>query len=87
MSALGVWWYTVDRWMLFSIIFLGFIGLFFSLVFRIFTEVKHKKINKNDEKEADVKDLLDKMTEVKDAISKDDDSSLLYQMKSFHYHY
>ncbi len=58
------------------------IGLFFSLVFRIFTEVKHKKINKNDEKEADVKDLLDKMTEVKDAISKDDDSSLLYQMKS-----
>ncbi len=31
MSALGVWWYTVDRWMLFSIIFLGFIGLFFSL--------------------------------------------------------
>ena len=31
MSALGAWWYTVDRWMLFSIIFLGFIGLFFSL--------------------------------------------------------
>ena len=31
MSVLGVWWYTVDRWMLFAIIFLGCIGLFFSL--------------------------------------------------------
>jgi chromosome segregation ATPase len=58
------------------------VGLFFSLVFRIFVEVRHKKIDQNDEGEATVKDLLVKMTEVKDAISKDDDSSLLYQTKS-----
>ena len=31
MSPLGVWWYTIDRWMLFGLIILGFIGLFFSL--------------------------------------------------------
>lgn len=58
------------------------IGLFFSLVFRLFVEFRQKKIKKNEKKEADVTDLLDKMTEVKDAISKDDDSSLIYQMKS-----
>ena len=31
MSPIGVWWYTIDRWMLFGLIILGCIGLFFSL--------------------------------------------------------
>ena len=30
-GPIGLWWYTVDRWMLFGLILLGFIGLFFSL--------------------------------------------------------
>ena len=30
-GPVGLWWYTVDRWMLFGLILLGFIGLFFSL--------------------------------------------------------
>ena len=31
MGPVGLWWYTVDRWMLFGLIILGCIGLFFSL--------------------------------------------------------
>ena len=31
MGPVGLWWYTVDRWMLFGLIILGSIGLFFSL--------------------------------------------------------
>ena len=30
-GPVGLWWYTVDRWMLFGLIILGCIGLFFSL--------------------------------------------------------
>ena len=30
-GPLGLWWYTVDRWMLFGLIILGCVGLFFSL--------------------------------------------------------
>ena len=30
-GPVGLWWYTVDRWMLFGLIILGSIGLFFSL--------------------------------------------------------
>ena len=30
-GPVGLWWYTVDRWMLFGLMLLGFIGLFFSL--------------------------------------------------------
>ena len=30
-GPIGLWWYTVDRWMLFGLILLGLIGLFFSL--------------------------------------------------------
>ena len=31
-GPVGLWWYTVDRWMLFGLILLGFIGLFFILL-------------------------------------------------------
>ena len=31
MGPIGEWWFTVDRYMLFGIIFLGLSGLFFSL--------------------------------------------------------
>lgn len=57
-------------------------GLTLSLIFRIYLSFQDHKFSTHGEKEADVSDLLDKMTEVKDAISKDDDSSLLYQLKS-----
>ena len=59
------------------------VGLSLSLVFRLIISFQDHRTNATSEKkEADVSDLLEKMTEVKDAISKDDDSSLLYQMKS-----
>ena len=59
------------------------VGLSFSLIFRLIISFQdHRAHAVADDKEADVSDLLDKMTEVKDAISKDDDSSLLYQLKS-----
>ena len=53
MSVLGVWWYTVDRWMLFAIIFLGCIGLFFfignliipNLLYTPGSRIKISKIN------------------------------------------
>ncbi len=61
-------------------------GLFFSLIYRITIDylTDHHKYSEQErvQEEASVKDLLDKMTEVKDAISNgDDDSSLLSQMK------
>ena len=49
------------------------VGLFLSLLFRAIILYQPKKIKTNDE--ADVKDLLAKMTEVKDAISADNESS------------
>ena len=59
------------------------VGLSLSLIFRLVISFQDLRAHAvAEDKEADVSDLLDKMTEVKDAISKDDDSSLLYQLKS-----
>ena len=55
------------------------VGLFLSLTFRAVILYKPKKIKSNDE--ADVKDLLAKMTEVKDAISADNESSVITQLQ------
>ena len=55
------------------------VGLFLSLTFRAVILYKPKKIKSNDE--ADVKDLLLKMTEVKDAISADNESSVITQLQ------
>ena len=59
-------------------------GLAFSLLYRIIIDfiTEPHRLSEQGEKEADVTDLLVKMTEVKDAISNgDDDSSLLSQMR------
>ena len=55
------------------------VGLFLSLLFRALVMYKPKKIKSNEE--ADVKDLLAKMTEVKDAISADNESSVITQLQ------
>ena len=55
------------------------VGLFLSLTFRAVILYKPKKIKSKDE--ADVKDLLAKMTEVKDAISADNESSVITQLQ------
>ena len=55
------------------------VGLFLSLLFRAIILYQPKKIKTNDE--ADVKDLLAKMTEVKDAISADNESSVITQLQ------
>ena len=59
-------------------------GLAFSLLYRVIIDfiTEPHRLSEQGEKEADVTDLLVKMTEVKDAISNgDDDSSLLSQMR------
>ena len=55
------------------------VGLFLSLTFRAVILYKPKKIKSTEE--ADVKDLLLKMTEVKDAISADNESSVITQLQ------
>ena len=55
------------------------VGLFLSLAFRAIILYKPKKIKSTEE--ADVKDLLAKMTEVKDAISADNESSVITQLQ------
>ena len=54
------------------------VGLFLSLLFRAIILIFPKKILKE---EADVRDLLAKMTEVKDAISADNESSVITQLQ------
>ena len=44
MGPIGDWWFTVDRYMLFGIVFLGLIGLFFSLAVSP-VEASHLKTN------------------------------------------
>ena len=44
MGPIGDWWFTVDRYMLFGIVFLGLIGLFFSLAVSP-VEAGHLKTN------------------------------------------
>ena len=55
------------------------VGLFLSLLFRAIILYKPKQIKSSEE--ADVKDLLAKMTEVKDAISSDNESSVITQLQ------
>tara|TARA_B100000959_G_C14960455_1_gene615578 strand:- start:1068 stop:2273 length:1206 start_codon:yes stop_codon:yes gene_type:complete len=55
------------------------VGLFLSLSFRAIVLYKPHKIKSKDE--ADVRDLLTKMTEVKDAISADNESSVITQLQ------
>jgi len=55
------------------------VGLFLSLTFRAVILYKPKKIKS--EEDGDVKDLLAKMTEVKDAISSDNESSVITQLQ------
>ena len=43
-GPVGEWWFTVDRYMLFGIIFLGLSGLFFSLAVSP-VEAGHLKAN------------------------------------------
>jgi len=55
------------------------VGLFLSLTFRAVILYKPKKVKS--EEDGDVKDLLAKMTEVKDAISSDSESSVITQLQ------
>jgi len=55
------------------------VGLFLSLTFRAVILYKPKKVKS--EEDGDVKDLLAKMTEVKDAISSDNESSVITQLQ------
>ena len=57
-------------------------GLFFGLVFRTIVLLKPKKISKEKE-DADVTDLLAKMTEVKDALTSENETSVVTQIQKF----
>mgnify|MGYP000859652509 CR=1 FL=1 len=55
-------------------------GLFFGLLFRTVVLLKPKQISKED---ADVTDLLAKMTEVKDALTSENETSVVTQIQKF----
>lgn len=57
-------------------------GLFFGLIFRTVVLLKPKKISK-DKEDADVTDLLQKMTEVKDALTSENETSVVTQIQKF----